>query len=254
MITVTPGGHGLGRIPDLGDIRDRRFSVGFPDARALPYAVDLTSLMPPIQNQGQLGSCTAFASLSVWRAMRGRQQQPDLDGSELAQYYWTRILEGTRNWDSGASIRNSIKTMVYNGVAPEDLWPYAIERFTKAPPIKVRRAALKSQVIQYEAVVQHSLSVKTALAAGYPIVFGISVYESFETAQAGEIPMPAYDEKLLGGHAIVLVGYDDATGRFTFRNSWGTEWGNQGYGTLPYAYVLEPNLASDFWIVRLLEG
>jgi len=97
--------------------------------------------------------------------------------------------------------------------------------------------------------------MRGCLAAGYPFVFGFTVYESFETqdmAHSGVLQMPQPDEQVLGGHAGLAVGYDDASQRFIVRNSWGTDWGQAGYFTMPYAYLTTRGLASDFWTMRIV--
>jgi C1A family cysteine protease len=254
MTHVTPLGHGLGRIADLGDIRDKIAYLGRGDI--VPFRIDLRPMSPPIGDQGRLGSCTAWASLAAWGAELLKQTGKTLDASELAQYYWTRKLERTQRIDAGASIRDAIKTLAKKGVVPEESWPYDPAQFAVAPPPAVEKQALLRQALAYAAVPQALRSLKQALASGYLVVFGISVYESFESDDAsttGVIPLPQTSEQLLGGHAICLAGYDDSTQHFTFRNSWGTGWGNEGYGYLPYDYVLTRDLASDFWVVKQVE-
>ena len=118
-------------------------------------------------------------------------------------------------------------------------------------PAKVK--ALKA--VQYQRVAQNVNQMKGCLASGYPFVYGFTVYESFESknvAKTGVVPMPASGEKILGGHCVLAVGYDDSQQRFLARNSWGTDWGLQGYFTVPYAYLTDPNLSSDFWTIRLI--
>jgi C1A family cysteine protease len=109
-------------------------------------------------------------------------------------------------------------------------------------------------VLTYQKVPQVLWSLKTVLANGRPIVFGFTVYSAFESAtvaQTGIVPMPSPSDQVVGGHAVVLVGYDDAADRFRVRNSWGTGWGQQGYFEMPYLYVTSASLASDFWVIQL---
>lgn len=255
MALVTPGGHGLGRIADIGDIRDHPLLLTAPPA-SLPSKVDLRPQMPPIGDQGQLGSCTAWASTAAYRYELDRQKLPDFEPSELAQYYWTRGLEGTTKSDAGGTIRDAVKVLATRGAAPESLWPYDVKQFAKAPPSTVTKAAGTHLALEYQSVPQTLAAVKGALAAGYPVVIGISVYASFESdtvAKTGVVPMPGTREQMLGGHALLLVGYDDATSRFTVRNSWGTGFGDKGYVYLPYAYVVSSKLASDFWVLHSVE-
>lgn len=246
--------HGYGWLPSVPDQRDRPLSLIPPYAAwGMPSRVDLRDKLPPIGDQGQIGSCTAWASTAAWRAELMRQGKPDLEPSELAQYYWTRSLEGTTRSDAGGTIRDAIKVLAKIGAAPEALWPYDVTKLTKAPPAAVKQAAHAHLALVYEAVPQALTALITAIQAGYPVVLGIGVYASFESdavARSGVVPLPQNTEALLGGHAICLVGYDTQARRFTFRNSWGTSWGDKGYGYLPWEYVLNAKLASDFWIVK----
>jgi C1A family cysteine protease len=248
-------GHAFGWHPSVPDIRDYPMALAAAPA-SLPAKVDLRPQMPPIGDQGQLGSCTAWASTAAYRYELDKQKLADFEPSELAQYYWTRALEGTTASDAGASIRDSVKALAKTGAAAEKLWPYDISKFNQAPPNSVKQAASHHLALQYQSVPQNLTAVKSALAAGFPVLIGISVYASFESdpvARTGVVPMPTPREQLLGGHALLLVGYDDATQRFTTRNSWGTGFGDHGYVYLPYAYVTSPQLASDFWIIKRVD-
>jgi len=176
--------------------------------------------------------------------------------SRLFIYYNERSMEGTVNSDSGAMIRDGIKSIANMGVCPEKMWPYNIGKFTKKPSSTCYKEAMKHQAVSYQRLVQSSSQMKGCLASGYPFVFGITVYESFESpavAKTGAVPMPGSGEKVLGGHAILGVGYDDSKQRFIVMNSWGTGWGDKGFFTIPYAYLTDSDLAADFWTVRLVE-
>jgi C1A family cysteine protease len=97
--------------------------------------------------------------------------------------------------------------------------------------------------------------MRGCLAAGYPFVFGFTVYSSFEgqeVAKTGVVSMPTPDEQVVGGHAVLAVGYDDASQAFIVRNSWGAGWGQEGYFTMPYAYLTTRALSSDFWTIRIV--
>jgi C1A family cysteine protease len=175
--------------------------------------------------------------------------------SRLFIYYNERAMEGTVNEDSGAQIRDGIKSVAKQGDCPEDLWPYDITKFAVKPPQQCYQQALKFKAVLYQRLSQISNQLKGCLASGYPFVFGFTVYESFESqqvAQTGHAPMPAPTEASIGGHAVIAVGYDDSQNWFIVRNSWGVGWGMKGYFTLPYAYLIDPNLASDFWIIRVV--
>jgi len=242
--------------PDLPDQRDYVFQLKAPVK--LPPAVDMRPQCPPVLDQGQLGSCTANAIASVYEfdQMKQKVAAPFIP-SRLFIYYNERVIEGTVSQDSGATIRESVKVITKFGAPPETLWPYKITQFKVKPPAKVYTAGQKYQAVQYERVTQTLDGIKQALAAGFPVAYGFSVYESFESpqvAKTGIVPMPATSEKLLGGHANMLVGYNDATSRFLSKNSWGAGWGMAGYFTIPYGYLTNPNLSSDFWVVRSVEG
>lgn len=242
--------------PDLPDHRDRALRVVAP--KKLPKAVHLherAAFQFPIYDQGSLGSCTANAIGAAFEYELRRQKLADFTPSRLAIYYGERQIEGTVHSDAGAMIRDGMKVIAKQGAAPETLWPYNIARFTSSPPAGYFQTALSRQCVSYESVEQTEQGIKTALAAGYPIVFGISVFQSFESdavAKTGHVPMPAKNEPMLGGHAILMTGY--AAKSVTFRNSWGADWGRHGYATLPLAYVLDAGLADDFWIVKLIES
>jgi C1A family cysteine protease len=222
----------------------------------LPATVDLSKLaaMPQVYDQGDLGSCTANAIAAAYEYEACKQSLTDFTPSRLAIYYDERYLEHTVASDAGAEIRDGMKVVAKNGVAKEALWPYVISKFAKKPPQAYYTAARAHLTTSYESVEQSETAIKSQLASGYPVVFGISVYESFESAtvaRTGTVPMPKANEKMLGGHAILIVGYTSSV--FRFRNSWGTSWGKSGYATLPKAYVLNPQLASDFWTIRIVE-
>jgi C1A family cysteine protease len=141
------------------------------------------------------------------------------------------------------------------GVCPEPEWVYDVSKFTQKPPAKCFTDALKTRATSYARVTRTLTQMKGCLASGFPFVFGFSVYESFESeavAKTGVVPMPAHTEKLLGGHAVLAVGYDDTAGRFIVRNSWGPGWAMDGYFTMPYAYLTDANLSDDFWTVRIV--
>jgi C1A family cysteine protease len=182
---------------------------------------------------------------------------PNFIPSRLFIYYNERVVEHTVNSDSGASIRDGIKSVAKQGDCPETEWPYDITKFTQKPLPQCYHDALKYKAVQYQKLVQSANQMKGCLASGYPFVFGFTVYDSFESqpvAQTGVVPMPGSTERVLGGHCVVAVGYDDSQQRFIVRNSWGTSWGIQGYCTMPYAYLTDPDLASDFWTIRLVSA
>ena len=245
-----------GWVPDLPDSRDFMFAAPLETLAALPPSVDLRPQCPKeVYDQGQLGSCTANA---IGGALQFEQIKQGLNGfvpSRLFIYYNERVKEHTVNTDSGAQIRDGIKSVGSIGAPPETDWQYDISKFAEKPPQKAFNDAPLGRALQYQRVPQVLNQMKGCLAAGYPFVYGFTVYESFESpqvAQTGVAPMPAPSERVLGGHAVVAVGYDDGSQRFLSRNSWGPGWGMGGYFTIPYAYLTDNNLADDFWTVRLV--
>lgn len=238
----------------LPDWRDWQFPM-VAKPITLPHSVDLRPKDSPIYDQGELGSCTGNATAGAVQFERRRQGLADFVPSRLFAYYNGRALEGTTDQDAGAAIRDVVKQSAALGICPETEWPYDINQFATKPTDQCYADALHDRVLQYYAVHQSAIGVKTCLALGYPMVFGFSVYESFESdivAQTGVVPMPGPNEGMVGGHAVMAVGYDDFHKRFTVRNSWGAGWGAHGYFTIPYGYVLDPNLASDFWLLQLV--
>jgi C1A family cysteine protease len=245
-----------GWLRDIPDQRDHLYAAPVVALTALPPGVDLRNQCPPVYDQGQLGSCTANGIGGALQFERMKQKlTPDFIPSRLFIYYNERMMEHTVNSDSGAMIRDGIKSVSKQGDCPESEWPYDITKFTVKPPSKCYKEALHYTAVQYQRLVQNVNQMKGCLASGYPFIFGFTVYDSFENqqvAKSGEVPMPGPAEKVLGGHCMVAVGYDDSQQRFIVRNSWGGNWGMQGYCTMPYAYLTDSNLASDFWTIRLV--
>jgi len=236
--------------PEFPDHRDFTF-VAQPST-VLPDFVDLRPFCSKVEDQGNLGSCTAQALVGALEVLEVKKWKKYLDLSRLFVYYNERVLEDTVDDDAGAMIRDGIKTLASQGVCIESLWPYQITQFTKKPPPGAFTEALLHKIISY-----HKLNglcdMQYALAEGYPFVFGFSVYDSFESRQVAEtgiVPMPKRNESFLGGHAVLAVGYDQKKKWFTVRNSWGREWGDKGYFYIPFDFVSNPGLASDFWVIH----
>lgn len=245
-----------GWLADRPDQRDHEFVVHWFQAMKLPSSVDLRSQCPPIYDQGQLGSCTANAIAGALEFDQMKQKEQAFMPSRLFIYYNERAKEGTVNADSGAAIRDGIKSVNKQGACHEDLWPYDISQFTIKPPEQCYQDALLHTSLSYQRVRQDLPSMKTCLAGGYPFVFGFTVYDSFESAevaQTGVVPMPTRKESVLGGHAVLACGYRDDEQVFIVRNSWSTGWGDQGYCYMPYAYLASRGLASDFWTIKTVQ-
>ena len=236
---------------DLPDHRDQFYSAP-PPPRGLPAAVDLRANCPPVYDQGDLGSCTANAIAGAIEFDRKKQRLPDFVPSRLFIYYNERVMEGTVSSDCGAQIRDGIKSVNKIGAPPETDWPYDIAKFAQKPPTKAYTDAKLDRALQYQKVVQTLAQLQSCLASGFGFVFGFTVYESFESetvTQTGIMPMPAPDEKKLGGHAVMAVGYDSSSRMMIVRNSWGPNWGQGGYFMMPFEFILSPN-CSDIWTIR----
>ncbi|MFT3791593.1 MAG: C1 family peptidase [Rudaea sp.] len=241
-----------GWIPDLPDQRDQLYGAVYKVPKKLPAKIDLRAQCPPVEDQGQLGSCTANALVGVLEFLELKAAKALVDLSRLFVYYNERVIEHTTSEDSGAMIRDGIKTLAKQGVCPESQWPYVIAQFAKKPAPACYKAALNHTISSYQRL-STTDEMRACLAEGYPFVFGFTVYESFESqavAKSGVVSLPKKSERVLGGHAVCAVGYDDKAKRFIVRNSWGTDWGLKGYFTMPYAYLADRNLSDDFWTVR----
>jgi C1A family cysteine protease len=265
-------GKGLGWQPDLPDARD--YTATHPEvqgilaqskpfkaaAKKVPADMDLRASCSPIEDQGQLGSCTANAGVGLIEYFQRRAFKRHIDASRLFLYKATRDLLGWEG-DTGAYLRTTMKAMALFGAPPEANWPYDISQFDVEPGAFLYAFGQSYRSLKYY---RHDPpgtsgadvldSLKHSLAAGLPSMFGFTVYSSFPPVGegTGEIPYPQPGESVLGGHAIVAVGYSDGKkiagdkGALLIRNSWGTDWGVQGYGWMPYRYV-EKGVADDFW-------
>ncbi len=247
------GFGGYGWVPQVPDIRDAKLSI--PPTTALPAEVDLCTGpdMPPVYDQGQLNSCTANAIAAAVDFDNYVRTQRFLTPSRMWIWYQERAIEGTVGQNTGAQVRDGAKVVANLGVCPETDWPYSPATFAQTPPQQDYTDALGDRVLTYATVPQDLWSIKTVLAGGRPVVFGFTVYSAFESPQVaatGIVLMPSPADQIVGGHAVVLVGYNDAVDRFRVRNSWGTGGGQQGYFELPYLYVTSAQLASDFWVLQ----
>ena len=236
--------HFYGNKPDKKDERDYLFRTLVPTL-SVPPVVDLRPKASPVRDQGQLGSCTGFA---IAAGLREFMMFPLVPMSPLWLYYQERVLEGSVGEDAGAEIRDGMKVLQQMGCATEKAWPYKISKFTKKPSCTSTCGAKKYVIGSYHRLLNLE-EIKLCLAATMGYVLGFTVYESFESAEVertGIVPMPEAGEMMLGGHAVFGVGYDDNTRRLTFKNSWGTGWGDAGYFTLPYEYLeIDPYI--DIW-------
>ncbi|MBF0532492.1 MAG: C1 family peptidase [Candidatus Omnitrophica bacterium] len=239
----------FGWLPDVPDQRDFLYRAIRPRFR-LPSSADLREGCSAVEDQGPLGSCTAQALAGNVEFLDNLDDKKYVDVSRLFIYYNERALRGMEDTDSGAMLRDGIKTLAKTGVCHESIWPYLTSKFAQKPPAACYRQAGEHRILSYHRLTTLN-EMLTCLADGFPFVLGIAVYESFETeevAKTGVVPMPKKDERQVGGHAVMAVGYQQKAKRFIVRNSWGTSWGQQGYFTLPFAYV--ETLAADFWTIR----
>lgn len=235
--------------PDKPDNRDYIYK---PNASRTPQSVDLRAYATPVEDQGYLGSCTGNAIAEAIE-MLNRKNNVNVEISRLFIYYYERLLEGTVNYDSGAYIRDGIRATNRWGAPLESLWPYDISKFRMAPSSVAVNDAARRTVTRYERAIDFNACID-ALANGYPVVIGFSVYNSFmspSVSRTGMMPYPnTRTEPLLGGHAVLLVGYNNATQRFIVKNSWGTNWGDKGYFYMPYDVIKNPQMSSDFWVIK----
>ena len=268
--------YSFGWIPDYPDIRD--YTPKNPailsmtskikgNAKENPASVDLREWCSPVEDQEQLGSCTANAVAAVVEYFEKKSFGKYINASRLFLYKATRKLLHF-DGDSGATLKGSLGSLVLFGMPPEEYWPYETINFDQDPGPFCYAFGQNYRCISYFRHDPSGLSpqkvldsVKKYLAAGIPSVFGFTVYDGISQADAtGKVPFPGANEKLMGGHAIPAFGYDDTivienslTGKKTkgallFQNSWGAGWGMNGYGWLPYEYILQ-GLACDFWSV-----
>ena len=209
-------------------------------------SLDLRNKLPPCYDQGQLGSCTANALVGAYEFLN-----PKFFGSRLFLYYNERKRQNSINYDSGSTVVAGIKSLHKTGLCKESLWVYNIKKFNIKPKPICYRIALKNKIIKYYNVIQTLDGMKSYINSGFPFVVGIAIYSSFESqtvADTGIVPMPSENDSYLGGHCVLVCGYTNTS--WICRNSWGTNWGEQGYFYLPYDYLLNPNLCSDNWCIE----
>lgn len=228
---------------DLPDHRDLYLKVS--RLRMLPQYVDLRSKCSTVEDQGDIGSCSAQAFVANLEYLDRVADDKYVDLSRLFVYYNTREDKGE---DTGAYLRDGIKALARYGACDETIWPYATERYAVKPPDLAYRDGLKRRITAYQRI-EGLKGIRQSLADGFPVVFGFSVYGSFNTVgRDGMMPMPDPDDRLEGGHAVLAVGYDDKARRLIVRNSWGASWGDNGYFYMPYDYITD-DLTADFWTI-----
>lgn len=234
------------------DKPDKRDYLYKPNAPRIPQNVDLRQFATPIEDQGNLGSCTGHAVASAIELINKRNKKEN-EISRLFIYYYERLLIGTINYDSGAYIRDGIKATNRWGAPVENLWPYNISKFKVAPSSLAVSDASRRKITRYERALNHNACID-ALTNGYPVIIGFNVYSSFLSSNVGKTGFMPYPdtrkETFLGGHAVLLVGYDNSTQRYIVKNSWGTNWGDKGYFYMPYQVTQNTRMSSDFWVIK----
>jgi len=236
-----------GCTPDVFDHRD--FYATFGNTTEIPCAHRIE--MPPVRNQGKLGACTAFAVCASYEHCAIKEGLTDFSPSQLYVYWNERACNNTTKSDAGSSIRNSIKTTARFGVASDPLWPYVVEKYTTKPPQECYNFATKHKVLAYHRLQKDVQQIKKAISLEHTVNFGFSLTESFEkTGSDGIIPVPS--GKVLGGHAVVICGYDDDKKEFTVQNSWGNTWGDKGFFYMSYDFAVSP-YCTDFWVITFVD-
>ena len=236
--------------PQKEDKRDYIYEPHILEVPSKHFLSDVQMVSCPILDQGNLGSCVSNAGYALFYILSKRK----ISLSRLQLYMTSRAIDkSSLVEDSGATIRGCMKAVSKYGLCNEKIWSYDILNFDKLAPSEAFRNLYKLTNFIYTFIKKDIKSIKQVLASGKPVLIGILIYSSFESTNANEygvIPMPDINnETLLGGHAILLVGYDDKTKVFKFQNSWSTLWGDKGYGYIPYDYVLNNNLAFDLCTV-----
>jgi C1A family cysteine protease len=236
-------------VKDKIDTRDHPYRL---TGATQPNIVDLRQYCSSIEDQGKLGSCTGNAIAGAIELLHKRQSRT-LDISRLFIYYYERKFIGTVNYDSGAYIRDGIKACYTYGAPTENLWPYNISKFKMQPHKTAIVDALKRKVTSYQRALDFN-QVIDSITSGYPVTIGFNVYSSFDSpavAKTGIMPYPNVNkERLLGGHAVLIVGYNKTNNTFIVRNSWGTRWGDKGYFYMPFQVIQNTSMSRDFWVIK----
>ncbi len=224
---------------------------------AIPASADISNGMPGVYDQLEIGSCTANAAAALAAFLTKKDGWKSYTPARLAIYYWARLMQGTISEDSGASLAEVAHVLASYGAPNETLFPYDITKFTRTPTSAVIANGKGHLVINPMQVRQDLNDIRACIAAGFPIMFGFAVYESFESdliAYTGIMSMPEAGEQVVGGHAVIAVGYNDHTKQIKVRNSWGNKWGQAGYFQMPYDFIENRDLCDDFWTAHSITG
>jgi C1A family cysteine protease len=237
----------FGYLKDLTDQRDKIYSA--PRITTAPSSVSLLQYCAPVENQTTTSSCTAHGLVGNLEMLEKKNNTNFYDISRLFVYYNTRMLSGIEDNDGGAYIRDGIKSLVKYGYCSEKLWKYEENKVNEKPDRKSYNEAKRHLIKEYSRILNINDIIK-CIASGYPVVFGISLYESFESEKVSKtekISIPKTNESVIGRHCMLIVGYDMETKLFIVRNSWGTGWGNKRYCEIPFEYMEQ---ADDMWTIR----
>lgn len=236
------------------DHRDRCYQPSFR-GNFLPVKADVLDLLPPVKNQGQTNTCGPHAAACLIQADEFDAKLV-CDEPSVPFIYWNaREKMGNNLADTGVENRAMMQGLHDEGWCPDALMPFAQYSSSQAPEVEAYDSAENRRISDYAAVPQLATAMMQTIASRRPFLFGFTVYQSFESElveQTGAVPMPRTGEALLGGHDVVIYGYDSLRKVFLFRNSYGESWGDKGNGTIPFAYACHPALAGDFWVVRSL--
>jgi len=252
-----PGSYGY-RV-SLPDQRDLILRFTTAQQKATAASVDLrgTGYLPEVWDQGNLGACVSHGTGAAYSYDLAKQgAEKNFTPARLFIYYNGRVIENTVSSDSGLTIADGAKSINQYGCPPESDWAYSIGQYTMKPPQQAYTDGAARQSVKYARVPQTVVDMQACLTGGYPIVIGFTVYESFESSEVagtGIVPMPGPGERVMGGHCTLLAGYQP-DGTWILRNSWGRDWGQQGYFTMPQQYLTNPKYASDFWVVSQVES
>lgn len=247
----TPVTHKLGWQPDRGGVRDKAF-INHPRFSGSPIKekTDLRAAMPPVYDQGALGSCTGQGCAAILDYAHSRTGAAFFAPSRLFIYFGARKIEGTVDEDSGAQIRDVITVALQLGAPREATWPYKPSKFRTAPTAAAFAEALRYQALHaYKC--QSLTDVRRALSMGLPVAFGVPVYPAIQDLSWNNytLPMPGKYERSIGGHCMTVVGHDDARRVLIIRNSWGDKWGRAGHCLMPYDYWLKFTAQTDAWVI-----
>ncbi|MCP3915251.1 MAG: C1 family peptidase [bacterium] len=231
--------------------------LSFASSAGLPERIDLRGFCAPVEDQGMIGSCAANAVVGAMEYHQRKNGEPEVDLSRLFLYYNARKLSDNEANDSGTYIHHAMAAVLAYGVCPEAMWPYQRAMWATKPVQACYDAALAFEAVSYARTPLGS-ACKAALVGGLPIVFGASINREMiqvEATLTGRVTAPTNGSwpEPGGGHAMLIVGYDDADGTWLIRNSWGADWGDGGYARIPYSVMEHYSDPSHFWVIGEIE-